>query len=164
LELDEHAAYERRTGDVRALCVVITPSSLQTCGMAHTTTATTFIAGAAGLIGTALLLTLPAATADTRQAAPVRIIDVQLSRFAFSPERLEVRVGEQVRLNIRSVDGTHGFQVKELGLNVRVPSGGSAVTVDLTPKEAGTFPIKCSEYCGSGHRRMQASLVVTPGS
>ena len=131
--------------------------------MAHTTTATTFITAAAGLVGSVLLMTLPTAFAETRQTDSIRTIDVQLSRYAFSPERIEVRLGERVRLNVVSVDGTHGFQVKELGLKVRVPSGGGAVTVDLAPKEAGTFQINCSEYCGSGHRRMSASLIVTPG-
>ena len=61
-----------------------------------------------------------------------------------------------------SADGAHGFQVKELGLNARVPAGGRMVTVELTPKEAGTFEIDCSEYCGSGHRRMKAWLIVRP--
>jgi cytochrome c oxidase subunit 2 len=131
--------------------------------MAQTTTATTFITAAAGFIGSVLLVTLSPAVANTRQTDSIRTIDVQLSRYAFSPERIEVRVGERVRLNVVSVDGTHGFQVKELGLKVRVPSGGTAVTVDLAPKEAGTFQVSCSEYCGSGHRRMNASLIVTPG-
>jgi len=36
------------------------------------------------------------------------------------------------------------------------------MTVELTPKEAGTFEITCSEYCGSGHGRMKAWLIVTP--
>lgn len=132
--------------------------------MARTTTATTFIATAAGLIGTVLLLTLPPAVAATRQTDSIRTIDVQLSRFAFSPERIEVRLGERVRLNVISVDSTHGFQIKELGLNARVPAGARAVTVDLTPTQAGTFQITCSEYCGSGHRRMKGSLIVTPGT
>jgi heme/copper-type cytochrome/quinol oxidase subunit 2 len=34
------------------------------------------------------------------------------------------------------------------------------VTVRFRADRAGTFPITCSEYCGSGHRRMKASLVV----
>jgi cytochrome c oxidase subunit II len=89
-------------------------------------------------------------------------IEVTLSRFAFAPERIEVPLGERVRLSVVSIDGTHGFQIKALGLNARIPAGGKSTIVDLTPKEAGTFEITCSEYCGSGHRRMRASLVVRP--
>jgi cytochrome c oxidase subunit 2 len=93
-----------------------------------------------------------------------RTIDVTVSRYAFSPERIDVRVGERVRLNVVSVDGTHGFQVMALRLNAGIPAGGRAVTVGLTPKEAGTVEINCSEYCGRGHRRMKASFTVTPGT
>ena len=101
---------------------------------------------------------------QARTTDSIRTIDVALSRYAFSPERIEVRVGEPIRLNIVSTDGTHGFQVKALGLNVRVPPGTTAVTVDLTPRAAGTYRIGCSEYCGSGHSRMQGWLIVTPST
>ena len=99
--------------------------------------------------------------AQGRTTDPIRTIDVTLSRYAFSPERIEVRLGEPVRLNIVSMDTTHGFQVKALGLNVRTSARGKAV-IEFTPKEAGTFRISCSEFCGSGHSRMQAWLIVSP--
>ena len=63
-----------------------------------------------------------------------------------------------------SADGTHGFQMKKLGLNAHIPAGGRTVTVTLTPREVGTFEINCSEYCGNGHRRMKAWLIVRPGT
>jgi cytochrome c oxidase subunit II len=113
--------------------------------------------------GPTLLLALPFVVALVPEAVDsTRTIDVTVSRYAFSPERIEVRVGERVRLNVVSVDGTHGFQVKALGLNTGIPAGGRSVTVELTPKEAGTFEINCSEYCGRGHGRMKALLIVTP--
>jgi cytochrome c oxidase subunit 2 len=115
--------------------------------------------------GPALLLALLFVITQSPEGADsIRTIDVTLSRFAFSPERIEVRLGERVRLNIVSADRTHGFEVKELGLNARIPVGGRAVTIELTPKETGTFEIKCSEYCGAGHSRMKGWLIVTPGS
>jgi cytochrome c oxidase subunit 2 len=123
---------------------------------------TTVVARAAGVIGCVFLLTLSLVVAQGHTTDPIQTIDVTLSRYAFSPERIEVRLGEPVRLNIVSMDGTHGFQVKALGLNVRTPARGRAVTIDFTPKEAGTFRIGCSEYCGSGHSRMQAWLIVSP--
>ena len=112
-----------------------------------------------------LLLALPLVVALAPQAAEsTRTIDITLSRYAFSPERIEVRLGERVRLNVVSADGIHGLQVKELGLKVRIPAGGRTVTVEVTPKKTGTFLITCSEYCGSGHGRMNARLIVTPGT
>ena len=110
-----------------------------------------------------LLLTIPFVVGLAPHAADsTPPIAVTLSRFAFSPERIEVPLGVRVRLDVVSTDGTHGFQVKALGLNVRIPAGGRTTTIELTPKEAGTFEITCSEYCGSGHRRMRALLIVSP--
>lgn len=123
-----------------------------------------FGAGAAGVIRCVFLLTLLLVVVQAQPTDRIRTIDVALSRYAFSPERIEVRLGEPVRLNLVSMDGAHGFQVKALGLNVRTPARGKVVTIDFTPKEAGTFRITCSEYCGSGHSRMQAWLIVTPAT
>ena len=126
---------------------------------------TIFFTTVAGFLGSALLLALPLAVAQVGDTADSnRIIDVTLSRFAFSPERIEVRLGERVSLNVISADGTHGFQVKELGVNARTPGRGRSVAIALTPTKVGTFEITCSEYCGSGHSRMKAWLIVTPGT
>jgi cytochrome c oxidase subunit II len=109
-----------------------------------------------------LLLALPFIVALAPAAADTtRTIDVTVSRYEFSPDVIELTRGEKVRLNIVSVDGAHGFQVKELGLQARIPNG-KAVSLDVTPTEVGSFEIKCSEYCGAGHSRMKARLVVKP--
>ena len=126
---------------------------------------TRFVTTAAGFLSSALLLTPPLGVAQAGDTADsTRTIDITLSRYAFSPERIEVRLGERVRLNVASVDGTHGFKVKELGLNARTAGRGRTVAVELTPAKVGTFQITCSEYCGSGHSRMKAWLIVTPGT
>jgi len=122
-----------------------------------------FFTTAAGFIGSALLLALPLVQQPADTGGSIRTIDVMLSRYAFSPERIEVRVGERVLLNLVSVDTVHGFQVKELGLNARTPARGRTA-IELMPKTAGTFRITCSEYCGGGHSRMRAWLIVTPGT
>jgi cytochrome c oxidase subunit 2 len=110
-----------------------------------------------------LLLALPFVVAMVPAVADsTRTIEITLSRYAFSPPQIEVGLGERVRLNVTSVDAEHGFQVKELGLNVPIPAGRT-VTLDLMPTEAGTFEIQCSGYCGRGHRHMKARLVVTTG-
>ena len=130
--------------------------------MTGNTTPTTFITRAAGLIGGLLLLGLPLVGAQAHATDSIRTVDVTLSRYAFSPERIEVRLGERVHLNVVSVDTAHGFQVKELGLNVPTDTRGKTVTVDLIARQAGTFLINCSEYCGHGHSRKKAWLIVTP--
>jgi len=177
---------------VRALWVVASPSALHTDRMSDTNTVTTYVTGAAAFVGEAfgsvfphvrvsrrsttgkerqakrlaptLLLALPLVVALLPEAiVSTRTIDVTVSRYAFSPDPIEVRVGERVRLNVVSLDTMHGFQVKALGLNAGIPADGRTVTVELTPKEVGTFEINCSKYCGRGHGRTKASLIVTPG-
>jgi len=112
-----------------------------------------------------LLLVLPFIVAMVPAFADsTRTIDATLSRDAFSPARIEARRGEKMRLNVTATDGVQGFQIKELGLDARIPAGATAVMLDFTPSEAGTFEITCGKYCGGNHGHGNATrawLVVT---
>ncbi len=105
----------------------------------------------------ALALSAPLAAAD----APVKTFEITASRFEFQPDRIEVTEGDQVRLALHSTDTTHGFSIPELKVKVRIPKGGATVTAEFVASQAGTFTIKCSEYCGPRHKQMLATLVVT---
>jgi cytochrome c oxidase subunit 2 len=112
-----------------------------------------------------LWLAVPAlAAAGARSlavAAPeVRRIEITASRYRFDPARVEVRQGEVVELVLRSLDTDHGMAIKAYAVKVAIPKGGEAVGVSFVATRPGTFPFECSEYCGSGHRRMKGELVV----
>jgi cytochrome c oxidase subunit 2 len=115
-----------------------------------------------------LILVLPlvvvtAGAAGLAAPAP-RVIEIVARRFAFEPAEVQVAVGEPVRLQVHSADGLHGIAIKKLKINKDIPRGGEVVTIDFTAKEAGRFPIMCSEYCGEDHENMQGMLVVSaPG-
>jgi cytochrome c oxidase subunit 2 len=94
-----------------------------------------------------------------RQDAP-REIDIVARRFAFEPARIEVAVGERVRLRVVSADGVHGMEIKKFKVKKEIPRGTTPVIIEFTANEAGEFPILCSEYCGDGHEDMQGQLVV----
>ena len=100
------------------------------------------------LIAVAVLVGAAAWTVNgaARQDAP-REIDVVARRFAVEPARIEVAVGERVRLRV--------VKVKK-----EIPRGTTPVIIEFTASEAGEFPILCSEYCGDGHEDMQGQLVV----
>jgi cytochrome c oxidase subunit II len=101
--------------------------------------------------------------ADTRSSAQTdepRVIDITARRFAFEPAEIEARVGEHLRLVVRSADGVHGLEIKKLKIKKEVPRGGEPVTIDFTATTEGTFPILCSEYCGQGHTDMKGMLIV----
>jgi cytochrome c oxidase subunit 2 len=113
------------------------------------------------LIAVAVLVGAAAWTVNgaARQDAP-REIDVVARRFAFEPARIEVAVGERVRLRVVSADGVHGLEIKKFKIKKEIPRGTTPVIIDFTASEAGEFPILCSEYCGDGHEDMQGQLVV----
>ena len=104
-----------------------------------------------------LLVALSFLAADL---TPARTIEVTASRFRFDPPAIEVEEGERVLFLLRSADGTHGFAIKDYDVKTKIPKGGEIVRVELVASKAGRFEIACSEYCGSGHRRMKGTLLV----
>ena len=72
---------------------------------------------------------------------------------------LVLPAGREVDLRLRSLDVIHGFFVPEMRLKQNaVP--GSTLHVHFTPTTPGTYAILCSQLCGLGHYRMQATLRV----
>jgi heme/copper-type cytochrome/quinol oxidase subunit 2 len=98
-------------------------------------------------------------TAATNQAA--HEIQVVASKYAFEPSAIQVTPGEPVRLVVHSKDGTHGFSIPALKIEVHVPKTGDPIRVEFTAPPAGHYEIACSEFCGSGHGQMKAELVST---
>jgi cytochrome c oxidase subunit 2 len=91
-------------------------------------------------------------------ANPVHEVQVVATKFAFEPAVIQVTAGEPVRLVIHSVDGVHGFSIRDLNIDVQIPRSGDVV-VEFTAPRAGRYEIACSEFCGSGHGHMKAAVV-----
>jgi cytochrome c oxidase subunit II len=100
------------------------------------------------------------AYAPVAEGPTPRHFTIEASRYAFAPAQIAVQTGDVVELEMRSLDTDHGLAIKSLGLTVAIPKGGATVTARFVAKEAGRYPIECSEYCGSGHKRMRGELVV----
>jgi heme/copper-type cytochrome/quinol oxidase subunit 2 len=90
---------------------------------------------------------------------PVHEMQIVASRFMFEPSTIQVTAGESVRLVVRSTDGTHGFAIPKLKIDLRIPDSGDPVTAEFTAPAAGEYEIACSEFCGRGHGQMKAALV-----
>jgi cytochrome c oxidase subunit 2 len=103
-----------------------------------------------------------AASSGRQTPAVIREWDVVAERWEFTPNRIEANQGDHLKVTVRSADGTHGFEIKALHVHAKVPRAGEPVTVEFVASRAGTFEIACSEYCGTGHHRMKAVLVVNP--
>jgi cytochrome c oxidase subunit 2 len=76
--------------------------------------------------------------------------------------QLVLPVNREVDLRLHALDVIHGFSIPEMRLKQNaIP--GQTVHLHFTPTTPGTYAILCTQLCGSGHYRMNATLrVVTP--
>ena len=74
---------------------------------------------------------------------------------------LVLPAGREVDLRIRAQDVIHGFSVPELRIKQdAIP--GETIHIHFTPTVPGTYAILCTQLCGLGHYRMNATLRVLP--
>jgi cytochrome c oxidase subunit 2 len=106
---------------------------------------------------------LVASTAPPEKAASdhERVIHVTAKRFEFSPSVIELKLGEPITLEIRSLDRKHGFQAPDLHIDAEI-SPDQPTILHLRPDKAGTFSFHCNVFCGDGHEDMVGQIVVKP--
>jgi cytochrome c oxidase subunit 2 len=75
---------------------------------------------------------------------------------------LVLPANREVDLRLKAQDVIHGFSVPELRLKQNaVP--GQPIHIHFTPTALGTYAILCTQLCGLGHYRMNATLrIVSP--
>jgi cytochrome c oxidase subunit II len=75
---------------------------------------------------------------------------------------LVLPAGREVDLRLKAQDVIHGFSVPEMRLKQNtIP--GQTIHLHFTPTTPGTYAILCTQLCGLGHYRMNATLrVVSP--
>ncbi len=79
----------------------------------------------------------------------------------FVSSQLILPAGREVDLALRSSDVIHGFAVPALRLKQNAMPG-ETTHVHFTPTTPGEYAILCTQVCGSGHYRMNATLRVLP--
>lgn len=87
-------------------------------------------------------------------------MDVVASNWQFTPASIKLHVGETTTLRLTSTSGVHGIKSDDLGIPLMTISPGKFVTVDVTPKKAGTYTLPCEIMCGPGHANMKLTVVV----
>ena len=75
--------------------------------------------------------------------------------------QLILPVGREVDLALRSTDVIHGFSIPALRLKQNAMPG-ETTHIHFTPTVPGYYAILCTQVCGSGHYRMNATLRVLP--
>ena len=80
----------------------------------------------------------------------------------FVTSQLVLPAGRQVDLRLHAQDVIHGFSIPAMRLKQNaVP--GEDFHIHFTPTTPGTYAILCTQLCGLGHYRMNATLrIVTP--
>lgn len=89
-----------------------------------------------------------------------RVITVSASNWTFTPNAITVKKGESITLRVVGQEGTHGFSVPGLGINQTVVMGNT-VSVAIPTDKPGTYEFRCSVPCGSGHKEMKGTIVIT---
>ena len=88
-------------------------------------------------------------------------LNLVASNYRFTPDQLEVRQDDLVRITIRSEDHTYSFAIDEYRIIRRVTAGGST-TFEFQAARPGTFRFYSNLTDDSRHAEMQGQLVVRP--
>ena len=110
----------------------------------------------------AAALSMAAAWMTSAQDAPSdapREFQVTAQKYEFSPRTIKVKRGDHVRLILTALDAEHGFKLQAFHVDQKLPKG-QAVTVEFTADQAGSFPFRCSHFCGTRHSKMKGQLIV----
>lgn len=76
-------------------------------------------------------------------------------------KELHLVQGRTVVLTLASLDVIHSFYVPEFRVKMDAVPGRFTRLV-ITPTKAGTYPVLCTEYCGTNHSTMTSVTVVHP--
>ena len=96
----------------------------------------------------------------TQPAQETKEFDVIAKQWEFSPNPIVVNEGDNVVLNIQSIDVTHGFVLSAFSVNERL-SPGQTTKVEFTADKKGSFSFFCNvASCGVGHSGMNGILIV----
>lgn len=93
-----------------------------------------------------------------------RVDGLNYWRETFPPATIELREGEEILLQLRSSDVTHGFYAPELGVGPIEVEPGHVEEVRLKAEHAGEYQYYCSTVCGVCHHFMRGRIVVQPRS
>lgn len=89
-----------------------------------------------------------------------RIIKVSARRFVFTPNKISLRRGVPVTLELTSSDVVMGFNATDFGVRCDIVPGAISRLL-LNPDKAGEFVFNCDIFCGSGHEQMNGTFIVT---
>jgi heme/copper-type cytochrome/quinol oxidase subunit 2 len=130
------------------------------------------------LVLASLSVTLIAQTQGSDAAATAHVITMVAKTFEFVPNEIHVKMGEKVKIKLRTADRAHGLKLNiypegasedgNPGLLFEHPQDDAKVekdkerVIEFVAARPGTYDFICSVRCsmGHGHDRMTGKLVV----
>lgn len=76
--------------------------------------------------------------------------------FTFNQDEYTAKVGDTLIIKYSS-KGVHGADIKDLNISLDKDNAEATVTFD----KPGVYLIECSIPCGTGHKTMTSTLIVT---
>ncbi len=77
------------------------------------------------------------------------LIHITVAHGIFTPSKIVVKRGDNVKLRITSKESDFGFSIPDLNVNEHVRQG-TPLTIRLNTSATGKFEFSCSILCGSG--------------
>jgi len=84
---------------------------------------------------------------------------IKAHSFEFSPAEITVNKGDQITIELTSLDVVHGLYLDDYGLQVKADPGQTEI-LTFTANRSGTFRFRCSVTCGDLHPFMIGKLHV----
>ncbi len=88
-----------------------------------------------------------------------RVISITAERYRFTPNRLELVLGQPVILEFTTEDVPMGFNAPSLKLRTNILPDMPA-RLYLIPTRRGVHHFHCDVACGSGHGAMKGVIIV----
>jgi cytochrome c oxidase subunit 2 len=106
-------------------------------------------------------LLLGAATIGLRAAAQPeeQVIKILARRFTYTPNKLSLKKGVPVVLELTTADVLMGFSAPDFDVRADIIPG-QVTRLRLVPDKVGTFTFLCDVFCGSGHETMNGIITV----
>ena len=101
-------------------------------------------------------------TGSAAASAAPPSIDIVATTWKFTPNVIELHVGEAATLHLTSSGGVHGLQSDDVGISLTTIEPGPGTDVQVMPKKAGTYVLHCQVFCGEGHSDMALTIHVLP--
>ena len=104
---------------------------------------------------------LGAGTIGLRAAAQPQeqVIKILARKFSYSPNKLTLKKGVPVVLELTTADVLMGFSAPDFDVRADIIPGKVA-RVRLVPDKVGTFAFLCDVFCGTGHETMNGTINV----